>query len=87
MYQIVYAPRVVKEDLPLLPKSAREMVERAIALRLGTAPLQYGEPLRRELVGLRRLRVSIYRVIYRVNETEHIVTIEAVGYRRDIYDQ
>jgi mRNA interferase RelE/StbE len=87
MYRIVYAARVPKEDLPFIAKSARELVVRAIMQRLATAPLNYGEGLRYKLSGMRRLRVSDYRIIYRVDEVERVVTIEAIGHRRDIYDQ
>lgn len=86
MYRIVYAKRVSKEDLPFLPKSARELVSRAITERLTTAPLQYGEAMRYEYSGYRRLRVSVYRIIYKVDEVEKTVLIEAVGFRRDIYE-
>ncbi|MDR0773580.1 MAG: type II toxin-antitoxin system RelE/ParE family toxin [Wolbachia pipientis] len=32
-----------------------------------------------------RLRVGDYRVIYRVNQLDHIVTITEIGHRDDIY--
>lgn len=86
MYQVIYATRVPKEDLPFIPKSARQLIERAITQRLTTAPLQYGEALRYELMGLRRLRVSTYRIIYHVDLVKKLVTIEAIGHRRNIYE-
>ena len=54
--------------------------------RLGTAPLKYGEAMRYEYTGYRRLRVSTYRIIYKVNEDEQLVAIHAIGLRRDIYE-
>jgi mRNA interferase RelE/StbE len=32
-----------------------------------------------------RLRVGDYRVIYEIDDTQHLVTILHVGHRRDIY--
>jgi mRNA-degrading endonuclease RelE of RelBE toxin-antitoxin system len=45
-----------------------------------------GHPLTLELIGFRSLRVSKYRVIYRVRETNRIVEIHLVGARKDIYE-
>jgi mRNA interferase RelE/StbE len=32
-----------------------------------------------------RIRVGNYRVIYEINDTQHLVTILHVGHRRDVY--
>jgi mRNA interferase RelE/StbE len=45
-----------------------------------------GHPLTLELSGFRSLRVSRYRVIYRIEETKRIVEIHLVGARKDIYE-
>ncbi len=87
MYRITYAARVPKEDLPFIAKSARELIVRAINQRLATAPLQYGEALRYELTGYRRLRVSVYRIIYSVDEIAQVVKIHSIGHRSSIYEQ
>ncbi len=39
-----------------------------------------------ELAGFRSLRVSRYRVIYRVGESERVLEIHLVGVRRDVYE-
>lgn len=82
-----YVDSVLSDDLPSLPKSAKDMIKRAIENRLTTAPAQYGKPLRRSLAGHRRLRVADYRVIYRINETAKTVYIVAIGIRQDIYEE
>ncbi len=86
VYSIIFEERVAKEDVPFIPKSAMALLQRAITQRLGTAPLQYGEAMRYEYTGYRRLRVSTYRIIYKVNEDEQLVAIHAIGLRRDIYE-
>jgi len=45
-----------------------------------------GHPLTFELTGFRSLRVSRYRVIYRVHEAGRAVEIHLVGPRKDIYE-
>ena len=45
-----------------------------------------GHSLVLELAGFRSLRISKYRVIYRVQESERIVEIHLVGSRREIYE-
>ena len=86
MYHIRHEKRVVTDDLPSLPKSAHELIKKAIHARLAVAPHDYGKPLRRSLAGHRRLRVSDYRIIYRIDEPAKIVYIVAIGHRKDIYD-
>ena len=45
-----------------------------------------GPPLHGSLHGRRKLPVSYYRVIYRIEEVRMLVHIVDVGLRRDIYD-
>ncbi len=87
MYEIILAPEVIKTDLPELPAQVRKAVGRAIEERLAVNPLQYGKPLRHNLRGLRRIRVSNYRILYRVDEKNKSVYITAIQHRREVYDQ
>lgn len=52
---------------------------------LAENPARVGHPMSRELEGLQTARIVVYRIIYRIDEPAHQVTIEAVGHRRDIY--
>jgi mRNA interferase RelE/StbE len=85
-FAIEFRDRVKKEDIPFIGKSALQLIHRAIEQRLTVGPSQYGEALRYELAGMRRLRVSTYRIVYHVDEKKRVVTIEAIGHRRDIYE-
>lgn len=49
-------------------------------------PIGFGKPLRYSLKGHRRLRVSDYRVVYRIEEKTNTVLIIAIKHRRDVYD-
>lgn len=43
------------------------------------------EGLTGDLVGLYKLRVGDYRVVYQVLHEEQVVVIHAIGHRREIY--
>ena len=85
-YRIEYLPEVLSSDIPRLGKSARKLIERAIATRLTTNPLLYGKPLRHSLSGHRRLRVSDYRIVYYIEPDMHAVVVTAIRHRSVIYD-
>ncbi|BET32989.1 type II toxin-antitoxin system RelE family toxin [Wolbachia pipientis] len=84
-YTIIFVGKVIRKDLPDLPKTIRLRVVNAINERLTVDPINLGEPLHHSLKGRRRLRVGEYRIIYRVNQLEQIVTITEIGHRCDIY--
>lgn len=83
-YTIRYADSVIEEDIPVLPKSARLLIQKAIEKRLTVDPIHYGKPLRYSLWGNRRLRVSDYQVIY-CDYHKEIVFINAIDHRKDVY--
>lgn len=85
-FSVEYLEVVVKKHLPQLPKSAREMIRHAIEHRLVLDPISLGKPLRYSLVGHRRIRVSTYRVIYRIDPKRQAVTIVAIDHRKDVYE-
>ncbi len=85
-YRIKYDDKVVREDIPAIAKSAREMIARAIEERLTTEPLYYGKPLRYSLHGHRRIRVSNYRIVYRIDEAQKTVYIMNIFHRKEGYD-
>lgn len=84
-YEIIYLDRVVEDDIPALPKAMRDLIRRAIASRLAADPVSLGKPLRYSFVGHRRIRVGDYRIVYRVDEKSHIVTIVIIKHRKDVY--
>jgi len=85
-YTVEYLESVVKEDIPQLLKSARKMIQRAIEARLMLDPIGYGKPLRYSLKGHRRLRVSDYRVVYRIEYDKKNLVIVAIKHRKKIYE-
>jgi mRNA interferase RelE/StbE len=82
-FRITYAKEVLEDDLPKLSSSAKALISRAIQERLTTQPSKYGEPLSGDLKNQRRLRVSKYRIIYKIEKD--VVDISAVGIRSKVY--
>ncbi len=81
-YNIIYHPDI-PQDVARIPKNIRQIIARAIDERLGTDPVQFGEPLRRGLQGFRKLRVGDYRIIYQISK--QTVEILLIGDRKDVY--
>ena len=86
-YTIEYFPSVVNQDIKALPKSAKQMLQKAIEERLIIDSIGFGKPLRYSLKGHRRLRVSDYRIVYRVEAESNNVLIVAIKDRKDIYEE
>ena len=82
-FRIRYTP-VAAESIRRLHPSVKQAVRQEI--RSLAADTTRGHPLTFELTGFRSLRVSRYRVIYRVREADRTVEIHLVGSRKDIYE-
>jgi mRNA interferase RelE/StbE len=85
-YSIEYLAEVVNIDIPRLPKKIKSTIKRAIETRLVTDPVGFGKPLRYSLKGYRRLRVSDYRIVYRIIPKDNRVIVAAIKHRKDIYE-
>lgn len=48
-------------------------------------PHRMGGPLQRELAGLRSARRGAYRVIYEIDEAEHLVIVHRIDHRATVY--
>jgi mRNA interferase RelE/StbE len=83
-YRAALPPRVADRIRQLPPQVKRAV--RAAIQKLAADP-QAGEPLHRELEGLRKYRVRRYRIVYRVLGASRTVLILAVGERRSIYEE
>lgn len=85
-YTIQYLDEVLKKDIPLLPASIKPMIRSAIEQRIMVDPITFGKPLRYSLKGHRRIRVSDYRIVYRIDHEKNNVIIVAIKHRKDIYE-
>ena len=83
-WRIEYLDSVVRDDIPSLSEAARRRIRKAIGVKLGSNPIEFGKPLRYSFKGARRLRIGDYRVIYRL-EPPDVVLIVKIGHRREVY--
>ena len=82
-YRVRYTPeaaRIIKKLHPTIRAALRSGIRDIL-----NDPL-VGKELQLELRGFRSLRVSRYRIIYRINEEQSRVEIHYVGPRRDVYE-
>ncbi|MDR0496168.1 MAG: type II toxin-antitoxin system RelE/ParE family toxin [Treponema sp.] len=84
-YSIQFAEIVVKEQIPSIPMPYRQQIRRAIEERLTIDPIKLGKPLKYSLLGMRRLRVGNWRIIYRISGND--VEIVKIGNRKEIYEE
>lgn len=87
IFRIEYLDTVVEEDIPALTKTIRDRIKRAIETRLTMDPVGLGKPLRYSFKGHRRIRVGDYRIIYRIDTDNKMVTIVLIKHRRHVYDE
>ena len=85
MFEILYHPKVVKEDITILPSAWRDKIRFAIEEKLTIAPDFYAKPLRRSLKGYRKLRVGDYRVVFRIQGEK--IYILAILHRSVVYQK
>lgn len=81
-YRVVVA-RSAERELQALSADARRRVGMAL-LRLEADPRPHGVRKLAQGPGW-RLRVGEYRVLFTVDDDARLVTVYAVGHRRDIY--
>ena len=85
-YQVRYLEEVVRKHIPDLSTNVRGLIKRAIEDRLTIDPIGFGKPLRYSLKGHRRLRVSDYRIVYRIEPEIKTVIIVAIKHRKEVYE-
>jgi mRNA interferase RelE/StbE len=72
-----------KKDIDKLTSQIKKRCADAIRV-LAENPFR-GEPLKGEFHGLRRYRVGDFRIIYEIDIESELMTIHAIGHRRDVY--
>jgi mRNA interferase RelE/StbE len=75
----------VAEVIRSLHPDLKQLIKSAI--RAIAANPKSGEPLQRELDGLRMYRVRRFRIVYTVDQKRRIIRLMAVGHRRAVYEE
>jgi len=84
-FEAVYHPDVKKIDFPKIDARSKTMIKWAIEERLSTRPELFGRPLRGSLKGYWKLRVGIYRIVFKLSEDKILVL--AIVDRKTVYPQ
>lgn len=85
MYKIIFHKEVTK-DLKNIPSNQIKVIKTAIDERLSIRPYDFKPLSGKKYKGLYRLRVSNFRIIYRILEDKNSVVILAIGHRREVYN-
>ncbi|MBU2437300.1 MAG: type II toxin-antitoxin system mRNA interferase toxin, RelE/StbE family [Candidatus Omnitrophica bacterium] len=83
MWQIKIHHLVVDEDFKKINKHDQSIILKTIYKKLSVSPEKYGFPLRSELKGYRKLKISHYRAVYSIEKNTIKVLVLKVGMRRD----
>lgn len=83
MWKIKIHRLVVEEDFKKINKRDRHIILKTIYKKLSIAPEKYGSPLRSELKEYWKLKISHYRIIYRIEKNTIKVLVLKVGIRRN----
>ena len=78
-------PPHVADVIRVLHPELKQLIKAAI--RAITADPDCGEPLKRELNGLRKYRVRRFRIVYAVDLKRRVFRLMAVGHRRSVYEE
>ena len=76
-----HVAEVIRHLAPDIKRSVKQ------ALRALSSDPFSGEPLLKELEGLRKYRVRRFRIVYEIDREKRLLRIFAVGHRRGVYEQ
>ncbi len=82
MYRIIISPSARKE-LKSITKIYRQAIAAAVE-DISENPL-IGKPLTRELSGRYSYKIGVYRIIYKINDSDKKVYIISAGHRGVVY--
>jgi mRNA interferase RelE/StbE len=74
-----------RRALARLPEKAATAAAEFLYGSVAARPRQVGNPLKLGLAGLHSARRGDYRVIYRIDDQRHVVTVLAIEHRSDVY--
>jgi mRNA interferase RelE/StbE len=83
-YDVAITPGAQRQ-LSRLPQKIVAAVLEGLYGSIARDPWRASKPLHDELAGLRVARRSEYRVVFRIDESKHLIVIHRVDHRRDVY--
>ena len=83
-FDVAWTP-TSRRALARLPEKVAAAAVEFIYGSLAENPRRVGKPLKLGLAGLHSARRGDYRVIYRIDDDLHAVTVMAIEHRSDVY--
>lgn len=83
-YDVALTPEAQRQ-LSRLPQKIVAAVLQGLYGSIARDRWRVSKPLHDELVGLRVARRSEYRVVFRIDESKHLVVVRRIDHRRDVY--
>jgi mRNA interferase RelE/StbE len=83
-YDVALTPEAQRQ-LSRLPQKIVAAVLEGLYGSIARDPWRVSKPLHDELAGLRVARRSEYRVVFRIDESKHLVVVRRIDHRRDAY--
>lgn len=83
-YDVALTPEAQRQ-LSRLPQKIVAAVLQGLYGSIARDPSRVSKPLHDELVGLRVARRSEYRVVFRIDESKHLIVVRRIEHRRDVY--
>ncbi|MEK6681861.1 MAG: type II toxin-antitoxin system RelE/ParE family toxin [Nitrospirota bacterium] len=83
MYTVLIDELVFRGDFKGIDRTDQQKIIKAIRKKLTVYPEEYGQPLKGNLKGLWKLKVSKYRVVYEIKGEKALVYVIKIGFRRD----
>ena len=68
-----------------LPEAVAAACFTFIDQTLAVDSYRVGKPLRHDMEGLHSARRGVYRIVYRIDETAHVIEIVTIAHRADVY--
>lgn len=84
-YELVVARGAARAIAEQFPEVVSAAVIDFITGALIENPQRVGRVLRNELAGIHSARRGTYRVLYRIDDVEHTVTVLRIDHRGDVY--
>ena len=83
-YDIALTPEAQRQ-LSRLPEKVVAAVLEGLYGSIARHPWRVSKPLHDEFVGLRATRRGEYRVVFRIDESKHLIVVRRIDHRRDVY--
>jgi mRNA interferase RelE/StbE len=83
-YGVAFTPEAQRQ-LSRLPGKIVDAVLEGLYGSIARDLWRVSKPLQDELAGLRVARRGEYRVVFRIDESKHLIVVRRIDHRRDVY--